>query len=142
MQPSKHFCNAPNCPNITANKYCAEHQYLQDEEDRKRAEFLKNRGRKNNYGHKLNSRQRGYTSKWDKYSKWFLSQPQNQLCALRLDDKCARVAQCVDHINPPKDAKDPLFWDRKNHQPACIHCNSVKGHRNMPGKYKLTDGGD
>lgn len=138
MELPKHFCNAPCCPNLTRGKYCTEHQYLQDEEEQKRAEFFKTRGRRNNYGHKLNSRQRGYTARWDKYSKWFLSKPENQLCALRLDDKCAKVAQCVDHITPPKGAKDPLFWDYQNHQPACIHCNSVKGHKSMIGKYKLT----
>jgi 5-methylcytosine-specific restriction protein A len=35
----------------------------------------------------------------------------------------------VDHIDPPDGPGDPRFWDTANHQPACIHCNSVKGHK-------------
>ncbi len=135
MERTKHFCNAPNCSNLTSERYCDEHKYIQEEQERKRAEYLSKR----KDGHKLNSRQRGYSSRWDKYSKWFLSQPQNQLCALRLDNKCARVAQCVDHIKPPSNARDPLFWDKNNHQPACIHCNSVKGHTELKGKFKVGD---
>ena len=30
-------------------------------------------------------------------------------------------------------AISPKFWDKANHQPACIHCNSVKGHKNIKG---------
>ena len=81
------------------------------------------------------ARERGYDSRWSAYSKWYLAQPNHQLCALRLDEGCAVVAQCVDHIDPPDDRHDPRFWNPENHQPACIHCNSVKGHRFMRGKY-------
>lgn len=83
------------------------------------------------------SRQRGYDTRWSKYSRWYLSAPEHQLCALRLDDGCTMVARCVDHIAPPDGPGDPRFWDTANHQPACIHCNSVKGHKKIIGKYRI-----
>lgn len=127
------LCKASGCPNLTREKYCEEHRYLQEEEDRKRMEYL----RKNHKSERKSSYQRGYDAKWQNYSKWFLRQPGHQLCALHLDDKCAIVAECVDHIMPPKDKHDPLFWDMRNHQPSCIHCNSVKGHRYIKGKERM-----
>lgn len=129
----KRFCKADGCRALTdaANGFCEEHQYIFSEKMR-----LRNDRRQP-------SRKRGYTSRWDKYSKWFLQQPGNQLCALRLDDSCAIIAQCVDHIDPPDGANDPKFWDKNNHQPACIHCNSVKNHKKIIGKYRAeTDGAD
>lgn len=76
--------------------------------------------------------ERGYDSKWQKYSKWFLNQPENQFCVIQLPG-CTEFAKCVDHIKPC-DKDDPLFWDKSNHQPACIHCNSVKGRRELRGE--------
>jgi len=70
---------------------------------------------------------RGYTYRWRKYSSWFLNQPENVMCKLQLNG-CTRVSGCVDHIDPPDGPDDPRFWDETNHQGACIHCNSVKGH--------------
>ena len=61
---------------------------------------------------------------------------ENQFCSLRLPG-CTFIAQCVDHIDPPDGPDDPRFWDKNNHQPACIHCNSVKGHRKIVGSYKV-----
>ena len=134
MEKPLKLCKVPGCSNLTRNKYCDEHQYLQEEEDRKRTEYL-NRKKKNG-GHKLSSTERGYDTRWRNYSKWFLAQPGNQFCKLHLDDQCAVVAQCVDHIDPPESRDDPRFWDYSNHQPACIHCNSVKGHRKQIGEWK------
>jgi hypothetical protein len=37
---------------------------------------------------------------------------------------------------PPSSPDDPLFWDPKNHQAGCLHCNSVKGKSSMVGKSK------
>lgn len=127
------LCKASGCPNLTRNKYCEEHQYLQAAEDEKRIQYLRSRQTKDN---RKSSTQRGYDSKWQRYSKWFLAQPGHQVCALHYEG-CTIVAECVDHIDPPKDRHDPKFWDFKNHQPSCIHCNSVKGHRKDKGNFKL-----
>jgi 5-methylcytosine-specific restriction protein A len=72
--------------------------------------------------------QRGYTSRWQRYSKWFLSQPENQFCKYNFPG-CNELSQCVDHRIPPKGKDDPLFWDKNNHVASCIRCNSVKGKR-------------
>ena len=124
--PSKalRFCKHPGCPTLTRNTYCEAHQADAKEIERAQDE---RRG---------TSRERGYTHRWSKYSKWFLSLPENQFCALHLDDGCAGVAQCVDHIQPPSGPGDALFWDRANHQPACIHCNSAKGRRYIVGAHE------
>lgn len=108
-------CRKAGCSNLTRQGYCEQHKCLIGEDDRRRG----------------TAHQRGYTSRWAKYSKWFLSQPGNQLCKLKLDDGCAYIAECVDHIQPVNSPNDPLFFEPTNHQPSCIHCNSVKGHRNM-----------
>ena len=119
------------CSVLTAGRYCEAHAPIYAEEkERKRKERDKRRG---------GSRQRGYTTKWSKFSKWFLSQPEHQFCCLHLDSGCAIVAQCVDHIKPPTGANDPLFWQRGNHQPACLHCNSVKGHRELRGSFVFAE---
>jgi 5-methylcytosine-specific restriction protein A len=73
--------------------------------------------------------QRGYTSRWREYSKWYLSQADNQLCKIKLPG-CSIIADCVDHVKPV-DKDDPRFWIESNHQAACRHCNSVKGRREL-----------
>ncbi len=113
-------CKYPGCPELVdAGKgYCSEHgQAKRRADDRKRG----------------TANQRGYTYRWGKYSKWFLRQPGNQVCKLRLDKRCRLIAECVDHIVPPNGPNDPLFWDTKNHQASCLICNSIKGKREMLG---------
>jgi len=109
-------CAKHGCGELTRSKYCQKHTETVKEADR----------------HKLSARQRGYTSKWERYRKVYLAQPENALCALRLDSRCAIKAQCIDHIIP-HNGNYKLFWDEKNHQPACISCNSVKGQRTITG---------
>lgn len=113
-------CNHPGCPNLVGagERYCPTHRKQEQKH------FDKLRGTAN---------ERGYTYRWSKYSKWFLSQPGNQVCALRLDKRCKLVAECVDHIVPPSGPSDPLFWDEKNHQASCLICNSIKGGRTFRG---------
>lgn len=109
-------CNQPGCSNLVQSGYCEKHK-------------------KNDYEHRRGSAyKRGYDNRWRNYSKWFLKQPGNQVCKLQLDDGCTYIADCVDHIKPPKDKDDPLFWNSENHEPSCIHCNSVKGNRIVKGK--------
>ncbi len=112
-------CNHPGCPNLTNERFCQVHAQA----ERKR--YDQERGSAN---------ERGYTSRWRKYSKWFLSQPDNIFCKLQLPG-CTNIAECVDHIDPVG-PQDPRFWDSGNHQAACIHCNSVKGHKRMAGEGK------
>ncbi len=120
MSPYKPLrpCSHPGCRELTSERFCpahkkAEQQYI----DRQRGSANK----------------RGYTYKWQKYAKWFLKQPGNQICRLKLSTSCSIVANCVDHIQPPSGPDDPLFWDDGNHQAACLHCNSVKGRRTLRG---------
>lgn len=124
MKRAKRFCRHTGCGRLTDHEsgYCEEHRSEWEEMNTRRD---RRRG---------TAFQRGYDHRWSAYSKWFLRQPGHQLCALHLDEGCAVIAQCVDHIVPPNDKDDPLFWDRTNHQPACIHCNSVKGERTIKGR--------
>lgn len=127
------LCSFPGCSRLApaSDRFCSVHiaQARAEADERRRAWLKRSDARRGS------SRERGYTSAWNKYSKAFLSRPENQFCVLHLDGGCAVVAQCVDHIDPPDNARDPRFWDKSNHQPACIHCNSVKGHRYMVGTY-------
>ena len=118
-----HFCNHPGCPSLTTDRYCPEHTADKLEA---RREQDKRRG---------SASSRGYDWRWQKYSTAFLRRPGNQICRLHIDEGCTLLADCVDHIDPPNGPSDPRFWDKANHQPACIHCNSVKGHRNIVGEY-------
>ncbi len=129
--PSKslHFCNHFGCSELTNQRYCPGHMAEHEEQRRDaNARFDKNRG---------SAQDRGYDGRWQKYSKAFLSRPENQICRLHLDAGCAVVSQCVDHINPPDGPDDPRFWDKSNHQSACLHCNTVKGHRYLKGTYDM-----
>ena len=125
MEKAARFCSHPGCSNMSvANGYCNEHQ---DDVITKNKEADRRRG---------SAGVRGYGWRWQKYSRAFLRRPENQFCSLRLPG-CTFIAQCVDHIDPPDGPDDPRFWDKNNHQPACIHCNSVKGHRKIVGSYKV-----
>lgn len=130
---SAKFCKHPGCANIVRGdtNYCDLHRADAEAEALRRQREYQRRGDL----HRGSSRARGYTTAWSKYSKAFLSRPENKFCTLHLDDGCAVIAQCVDHIDPPENAQDKRFWDKTNHQAACIHCNSVKGHRKMVGSY-------
>jgi 5-methylcytosine-specific restriction protein A len=113
------FCAWSGCSElVSGDRYCQEHS------KRSQRQADERRGSAN---------ERGYTSRWNRYSKAFLKKPENQICKLQLHG-CTIVSKCVDHIIPPKGANDPLFWDKSNHQAACIHCNSVKGNRMLEGK--------
>ena len=111
-------CTYPGCNNLVTSGRCEKHKTV-DNQDR----------------HSETAAERGYNYRWQKYSKWFLKQPENQFCKLQLPG-CTNIAECVDHIDPPNGIDDPRFWNTNNHQAACIHCNSVKGHKNLKGKAK------
>lgn len=73
-----------------------------------------------------NANARMYDAKWRRYAKAYVAR--HPLCHY-----CAAIGRttatgCVDHATPPRgDAQ--LFWDKTNHRPACIPCNSRKGDR-------------
>ena len=114
-------CTYPGCPALVSEgSRCQEHKAQQTRQ------YDERRG---------TAHQRGYTARWQRYSKWFLRQPDNVFCKLQLPG-CANMAQCVDHIQAPNGPNDPLFWELSNHQASCLHCNSVKGHRTMVGNSK------
>lgn len=107
-------CSYPGCRELVRNgSRCEKHQKQQEKE------YDARRG---------SAHSRGYSSRWQRYSRWFLSQPENQLCKIK-GPRCKILAECVDHIQAPKGKDDPLFWDANNHQAACIPCNSWKGNR-------------
>ena len=124
---ARRFCRCPGCRELTGDPsgYCGQHREMYDAQVRQRD------------ARRGSAKERGYDARWARYSKAFLAQPGHQLCALQLDGGCAIVAQCVDHIDPPEGPGDPKFWDPANHQPACIHCNSVKGHRRIVGRLRF-----
>ena len=128
--PSKalKFCSHAGCHELTTERFCETHREEHELIDKaKNAKYEKARG---------TSTERGYTTQWQKYAKHFLRQPENVMCKLHLKG-CTGLAECVDHIDPPDNKDDPRFWDKTNHQAACIHCNSVKGHTKLKGEYDM-----
>lgn len=119
---AKKLCNRQGCRTLIdkGQRYCDIHK-KQDQ---------KQRDQRRGTAH-----ERGYTYKWNRYSKVFLTNPENVFCKLHLPG-CTNLSECVDHIDPPDGPNDPRFWDTSNHQGACIHCNSVKGHTKLEGKAK------
>jgi 5-methylcytosine-specific restriction protein A len=111
-------CARHGCPALVTSGYCPQH--AKQEQQR----YDKQRG---------SSSERGYGSRWAKCSKYFLSQPENVFCKLQLQG-CTNLSECTDHIDPPDGPNDPRFWDPNNWQGACIHCNSVKGHKHIKGE--------
>lgn len=122
---SSRFCAHTGCGNIiTAGRYCEVHQADEIEAERQRD---RKRG---------GSRERGYTWKWDQYSRRYLMRPENQTCKLHLPG-CTLLATCVDHIVAVTGPDDPRFFDPTNHQSSCSHCNTVKGKRTIKGTFEL-----
>lgn len=119
VRPRK-LCNRSGCHKLIdgGETYCPEHK----------KEMLKDIDRRRG-----TAQQRGYTYRWQKYSKAFLKQPGNQVCKLRLDARCKLYSECVDHIEPPPGPTHPLFWDPNNHQASCLPCNSIKGDKTIKG---------
>lgn len=69
------------------------------------------------------SRERGYTTAWDRYSVAY--RREHPLCATHLAAGHVVDSRVVDHITPHKG--DPaLFADPRNHQPLCLVCHNRK----------------
>lgn len=121
---AKRFCAHAGCSNLTTGKYCEVHQSDADQ-------AYKDRDRRRG-----TAQERGYTYRWAKYSKQYLSHPDHQICKLHLPG-CTLLAECVDHIVPVNGPDDPNFWLESNHQSSCLHCNTIKGKRTIVGTYEL-----
>lgn len=72
---------------------------------------------------RLSSRQRGYSSRWDRASRAYRAE--HPLC--RACEGLGRVtpSQVVDHIKPHRGDME-LFWDRGNWQALCKRCHDIK----------------
>ncbi|RJE89047.1 HNH endonuclease [Paenibacillus sp. 1011MAR3C5] len=106
----KRPCGKPGCKELATEKYCEAHV--------KSEALAYERARGSAY-------QRGYDSKWQRYSRRFLRA--NPLCACA---DCAKLlvpkpSEVTDHIIPHKGDKR-LFWDPKNHQPMAKRCHDRK----------------
>lgn len=83
------------------------------------------------------ARQRGYTSRWERYRLSFLDA--HPLCAMCQAEGRITPATVVDHRRPHKG--DPaLFWDPDNHQPLCKpHHDGAKQREEHRGYRQGTD---
>jgi 5-methylcytosine-specific restriction protein A len=72
-----------------------------------------------------NAHRRGYTTRWRKASKRFLSRPENRLCVECKRRGRAVLATVVDHRRPHRGDWE-LFWDEDNWQGLCKPCHDRK----------------
>lgn len=107
----KQPCAIPGCPEIVnaGERYCKKHKC---QEQRR---YDNERG---------TAAQRGYGSRWRRYTLWF--KKRYPLCAECERQGGVTPTYVVDHIEPVTGPDDPLFWDLKNHQPLCERCHNVK----------------
>lgn len=78
---------------------------------------------------------RGYSYKWEKARKRFLSE--HPLCCYCEREGRITAASVVDHIEPHRGDKS-LFWNESNWQPLCKPCHdSVKAREEGRGGSKV-----
>lgn len=112
-------CKKAGCKSLCDGPYCSKHRLERDSERKKVAKvYDEQRGTKS---------ERGYTSKWSRYSKAY--RKANPLCVLCEKEGIMKLAQCVDHIVPIDGENDPLFWTPANHQSLCHYHHSLKTNR-------------
>jgi 5-methylcytosine-specific restriction protein A len=102
-------CSKIGCRELTIERYCQEHK------QEKWKGYDKERG---------SAYERGYTSRWNKYSKMF--RRKNPLCVMCLEKGVLTPSEHTDHIIAVSGADDPLFWQEDNHQALCAPCHSKK----------------
>lgn len=92
-------CACPGCPNLTDERYCDDHRYMNPKpEPRQHNRFY-------------------YTSAWRKARKEYIQE--HPVCVI-----CGKPAEIVDHIVPLKDGGAEL--DERNLQSTCWSCHSRK----------------
>jgi len=122
---SKRFCLHPSCNVLTSDTYCPEHAPLHDVR----------------VDNRVSAAERGYDTKWSKFSKRYLSHPDHQFCALHISANCRGVAECVDHVHPLQGPNDPRKYDPSNLQSVCLPCNTLKGKQTIRGAWVYGDTG-
>ena len=111
-------CSYPRCPElIESGSYCEKHKKTE------RQRYDQARG---------NSRERGYTSAWDKLRKWFLTN--NPLCYDCLERGEVTPGKVVHHIKPKSEGGSD---DTENLMTLCHRCHNVR-HERFNGKRQKT----
>lgn len=121
-------CTHPGCHKLSTSSRCEDHPYrrFESEDSAPRASF----------------RDRGYSSKWDRFRKAWIRQ--HPLCGQRLDSMSGEHSRCwregiaaygreVDHIIPHR-GDTALFWDENNLQTLCKSCHSAKTSHEINGR--------
>lgn len=109
----KRPCPTPGCPELTSRGPCPQCARTRD----------RFRGTRT---------ARGYSNDWLRLRAWFISQPENVLCARCTKEGRTTQAQEVDHIVPFNGTHDPKRLDPQNLQSLCIPCHRSK-HFSPPG---------
>lgn len=109
-------CKTMGCPNLHSNK----NGYCDSCNERWRAAHprsYKDDGR-------LSSQERGYDSRWHRFSKRFLAD--HPICAI-----CGAPSECVDHKDIPADVMMSVYgrfvYEDEHYQALCRACNTRKG---------------
>lgn len=102
-------CKHIGCRNLTKDTYCDKHKRVKP-----KTEYESKRP---------NANRRGYTYKWNQYSKAYLLH--HPLCVECLKNGDLTPSEVVDHIKDHRGDKR-LFWDKKNHQALCKRCHDKK----------------
>jgi 5-methylcytosine-specific restriction enzyme A len=106
-------CRWPLCANRSApgGSYCTDHQRA------KWQALDRDRG---------SSSQRGYSADWQRFRRWFLSQPEHVMC-----EDCRRVPSVeVHHVLKVKDRPD-LRLVESNCRGLCVACHLVYTRRGL-----------
>lgn len=77
---------------------------------------------------KRKSQRRWYSRKWEAARQSYLAK--HGSCVNIGKSGCLGTATVVDHIRDHK-GSFAVFWDRRNWQPMCVHCHSVKTAKAM-----------
>lgn len=72
--------------------------------------------------------ERGYDGAWTKLRNWFMSRPENQLCAECWKSGVVTPAEDCDHIEAFVGLDDPRRLDSRNLQPLCRAHHNAKTH--------------
>lgn len=70
---------------------------------------------------------------WRKQSKAFLSEPDNSLCAICLEQGRYTIATETDHVKPI--TQGGAIWDRSNWQPICKTHHAQKSGREGSARF-------
>jgi shikimate kinase len=109
-------CAHPGCPAVVpaSVRFCPDHA-----KGDKRQKFFDDEGKK------LSASQRGYGSRWTKFSKWYRTSVE-PLCRECSKEGNLTPAQVVDHIEPVEGPDDPRFFDQDEVQSLCRACHNRK----------------